>query len=343
MICLIDVMSTLDNKADPIGHGLKILRDLPKYFEEDVKILAGKEYIRKLKGQREVLPCCLYSGIHKNTALKVLYNYFISLIKAKSDILIYTIVSEPLLWGIAFFKGKQKIVIVTYEHWDRYIQKNLANSPIRRFLLKKGLANVDGCIVTNLLYTPNRPYIRIPDYCITDGIRKYKKNEKKDGCICLGEIRYGKDIEGLIRVMKRTDIFLLIAGSFQNKELYQKIRGKKIENIKIENRNLPYKTYIEYLSAYKYVVLPYDVEYYDGRTSGVLLEGIFLGAIPIAPKNLLKQNRINGLGYNNISEIPELICLYEEGKIVVENDLQKYQPEQYKRKISKFLNKLRFI
>lgn len=343
MLCLINVMNTLNDKKEPVGHGLKTLKDFSEYFDEDVKILASKEYIRKLKGKKGTLPFSLYSGKDNSNSLKILCNYFISLIKAKSNVLLYTIASEPLLWGIALFKGNQKIVIITYEHWDIYMERKLANNPIRRFLLKRGLSRLDGCIITNTLYKIQKPYIRIPDFCISDRIKKYNKKEKINACVCLGEMRYGKDIEGLIKIIRKTDIPLFIAGSFQDKELYYKVQRYKSSNIRIENKNLEYKRYIRYLSAYKYVVLPYNAEYYDGRTSGVLLEGIFLGAIPIAPKNLLDQNRIQGLGYNNISEIPKLINLYEKGKITVENNLEKYEVEKYKRKLQKFIKFLNSI
>ena len=92
------------------------------------------------------------------------------------------------------------------------------------------------------------------------------------------------------------------------------------------------------MSEYKYVILPYDPAYYNIKTSGVLLEAIFLGAVPVAPRNILEQNRIQGLGYSTISEIPNLIYLYEEGKIEIENNLDQYQFGNYKSRILKFIN-----
>ncbi|MCH5256114.1 MAG: hypothetical protein J1D87_02430 [Lachnospiraceae bacterium] len=341
MVSLIDIASTLDDKNNPVGHGLKILRDLPSIFEDDVEILARKEYLQLLKKKGTMLPCRIYSGIHKGETLKMLCNYFISLFTAKGDVLVYTITLEPLLWGIAIYKRKRKIVAITCWNWDKYLSRDLSKHPIRKLLVQKGLERLDGCIVTNYMYKPKVPGIRIPDYYITDEINQYKKSEKLEGCVCLGEIRPGKDIVGLIRVMKKTEIPLLVAGSFQDRKLYQKAKKLSSKNIIVENINLPYDRYMTYLSSYKYVVLPYDVRHYDGRTSGVLLEGIFLGAVPIAPKSLLQQNHIQGLGYKSISEIPELISLYEAGKITVNNNLQKYQLDEYKEKMSKFLKKLK--
>ena len=42
---------------------------------------------------------------------------------------------------------------------------------------------------------------------------------------------------------------------------------------------------------------------YEGRTSGVLLESIFVGTIPIAPKRLLEENEVRGIGYETLDEI----------------------------------------
>jgi len=339
MISLIDIVNTLDEKGNPVGHGLKILKDLPNVFEEDVEILAGKEYLRFLKKRRTALPFCIYSGAYKGEALKMLCNYFISLFAAKGRVLVYTITLEPLLWGIALCKGGRKIVVITCWHWDKYIC-SLYKHPIRRWLVQRGLEKLDGCIVTNYMYKPKVPNIRMPDYYITDDIRQYQNKEKQTGCVCLGEVRAGKDIVGLVRVMRQTGIPLLVAGSFQDKKIYQKARKLCTRNMIIEDANLPYDKYVACLASYKYVVLPYDAHHYDGRTSGVLLEGIFLGAVPIAPKSLLEQNQVQGLGYKKISEIPELIRLYEAGTITITNDLRRYQLDGYKKKMSKFIKGL---
>jgi hypothetical protein len=187
------------------------------------------------------------------------------------------------------------------------------------------------------MYVPPTRYVRVPDYYMTDEMSKYNGKNKKDGCVCLGEMRYGKDIAGLARVASKTDIKLTIIGAFQSKELYLKARKYQSDKITIIDRNLTYEEYLEYLSSYKYVVLPYDAKYYDGRTSGVLLEGIFVGAIPIAPKKLLEQNKIQGLGYQKISDIPDLIKCYEQGKITVHNNLDKYSYEYVSKKLLHFL------
>jgi len=340
MVSLVNVENSLDNKNMPVGHELKVLKTLQTVFESEVELLAGKEYIRRLDRKKVILPYCVHSGSREITSIKILCNYFISLIMARGNVLIYIDMPEALLWGIALCKSKKKVVTITYLEWNKYREKYISGNPIRQFLVKRGLKRLDGCIVTNSVYKPEVPYIRTADYYITEEIKKYQNKKKMQGCVCLGEIRAEKDVEGLVKVMRKTPFFLLIAGSFPDKNTYRKIRGIQSKNIKIENRNLPYNIYLNYLSMYKYVVLPYDKQYYSIKTSGILLEGIFLGAIPIAPKSLLEQEGIQGLGYCTLSDIPELIGQYERGEITVHNDLERYRFERYKEKVIDFIKKI---
>lgn len=338
LVSLINVENSINDKNVPVGHELKMLRDYQYIFKNNIELLAEKKYIEKLGVRGTLLPYAVCSGKQSYTNLKVLCNYFISLVLAKGDVLLFIDTPEPLLWGVALFKGKRKIISITYLQWDKYISKYISNNYIRRFLVKRGLSRLDGCIVTNPLYIPEVPFVKVPDYYITDEIIKYQNNKKRRGCVCLGEIRPEKDVVGLVRVIRKTSLFLLIAGSFQDQNIYRKVNRMRTENIKIENRNLSYDTYMKYLSEYKYIILPYDPIYYNMKTSGVLLEAIFLGTVPIAPKNILEHNQIQGLGYRAISEIPELISLYEQGEIKVENNLAQYRYECYKDQILKFLN-----
>lgn len=340
MISLIDVTNAVDSFRQPVGHELKLLKDLPEIFDDRVEILASKEYLSALKKKGKILPFSARSGYCKNMHVQILCNYLKALVASKGNILLFTIVPEALLWGIALLKGRKKIVIVTYEHWDKYIFTSLRNHPIRKFLVKKGLQKVDGCIVTNNEYTPKGKYIRIPDYFLTEQMQMLQKKEKKQGCVCLGEMRQGKNIDGLVRVMRNTKIPLLIAGPFQSQTMYKKVKRLQTDNIMIENRNLPYRVYLEYLSSYKYAILPYYSKSYIGRTSGVLLEAIFLGAIPIAPETLLRENRIHGIGFRYLSEIPDLIELYEKEDRIIENKLEKYEFQNVKKKVQLFLNRI---
>ena len=42
MISLIDVANYIDEKNMPVGHGLKLLKEMPKLFGEKTEILAAR-------------------------------------------------------------------------------------------------------------------------------------------------------------------------------------------------------------------------------------------------------------------------------------------------------------
>ena len=60
---------------------------------------------------------------------------------------------------------------------------------------------------------------------------------------------------------------------------------------------------MEKISSAKYSILPYDMNQYINRTSGVLLESIYVGTIPIAPRSLLEHNKLPGIKYDSLNEL----------------------------------------
>ena len=47
------------------------------------------------------------------------------------------------------------------------------------------------------------------------------------------------------------------------------------------------------------------MEQYQCRTSGVLIESLFMNTTAIAPEQLLQENHIKGIGYKNIEELAD--------------------------------------
>ena len=45
---------------------------------------------------------------------------------------------------------------------------------------------------------------------------------------------------------------------------------------------------------------------YQNRTSGVLLESLYVGSIPVAPSGLLDQNKLPGIGYGDLKELASI-------------------------------------
>ena len=98
---------------------------------------------------------------------------------------------------------------------------------------------------------------------------------------------------------------LEIAGRFLDQQRYLDLQHRAKDNVIVENVVLSEDDYYKKLAGAKYSILPYDMKVYEGRTSGVLLESIFVGTIPIAPKRMLEENEVRGIGYDTLQELLE--------------------------------------
>ncbi len=78
------------------------------------------------------------------------------------------------------------------------------------------------------------------------------------------------------------------------------------DNVIVENVVLSEDDYYKKLAGAKYSILPYDMKVYEGRTSGVLLESIFLlERYRLHLKRLLEENEVRGIGYDTLQELLE--------------------------------------
>lgn len=174
-------------------------------------------------------------------------------------------------------------------------------------IYRKGMLKFDGIIYTQKNMTaihPNTLYI--PDYYYDSG--KYKQYEafvKEEKAVCLGTMNPYKKLDELVNVFNRNGYPLEIRGYFYDKAFYHRLCSHKKANVVIEDRILSEDEYYAILAGAKYTVLPYDMEQYQCRTSGVLIESMFLNTVAIAPKQLLCANQIDGVGYDQIEELAD--------------------------------------
>lgn len=125
----------------------------------------------------------------------------------------------------------------------------------------------------------------------------------------IGTMTESKDIEGLVETFLNSDIHVKIIGKFVDKSLYSilKEKIKTCGSILIEDKYLDNDEYYSLIAESRYVILPYKQSYYNKRTSGIILEAMFLDTIPIAPEYLLEFNDVKGIGYSDISEVSDLL------------------------------------
>lgn len=180
-------------------------------------------------------------------------------------------------------------------------------------VFKRALNKLDGVFYTQPQTKKiHKNAIWIPDYYYD--IAKYEKYDnayKENQVACLGTMNRYKHIEELIDVWDYEMPKLLILGRFDSEERFLRLRKyvehDKKSNIVIENRILEDDEYYSVMGSSKYTILPYDMNQYTNRTSGVMQESVFVGSVVIAPKELLEYNGISGFGYNDFYEIKNLI------------------------------------
>lgn len=194
---------------------------------------------------------------------------------------------------------------------------------------KKALQKIDGVLYTQKGHPVSHPNVSwMPDYLYTEKrYGKYQRMQKQEKAVCLGTMNRYKCLEELVEVFSKIGYPLEVIGRFDSAERYEELKQKAIKgdgiksNITIENRILTEEEYYEILGSARFSLLPYNMEQYQNRTSGVLLESLYVGSIPIAPSVLLEQNELPGIGYEALSEIGNMDLVNIPGT-VIENERQ---------------------
>ena len=80
---------------------------------------------------------------------------------------------------------------------------------------------------------------------------------------------------------------------------------------------------------------------YQNRTSGILLESAFVGAIPVAPASLLEANDMAGIGYQLMDEMSHKMKKCQKKDILEENSqkiMGNYNEKKIKNRFKKWIS-----
>ena len=222
------------------------------------------------------------------------------------------------------------------------------------FIYRHGIRRFDGMIYTQeKMNVPHNNTFYMPDYLYRpDKYCEFISKEKIDKVVCVGTMNRDKDLEGLVQAFNGNGYPLEIVGRFLEREHFEYLKSIAKENIQIQNVILTKEEYNCKLGEAKYSIIPYKMSAYSGRTSGVLQESMFLQAIPIAPKQLLEDNNIPGIGYDKLDELgkealffSDACCKQKEDKLInrllqeQSIALQKYDWLKVSIQLVAFLNK----
>lgn len=266
-----------------------------------------KRIIDKYKIMKNIWEC-----IHKSN-VETLFFY-------QTDFFFY-------LYIFLFYKKKSKKIFGLIYH------QNFTGGRLEgclNYIYKKALKKLDGIIYTQKsIEMVHNKKLYMPDYLYDEKYySKYNKKQKENKVVCMGTMNRYKQLEELVDVFRDIDIPLEIYGRFDDKSRVQELINGKSDNITICDCVLSTEEYYQKLGEAKYSILPYDMQQYIARTSGVLLESIYVGSIPVAPKLLLVQNELPGIGYDSLDELKD-ICFekkqneyvnIEREKVIRNND-----------------------
>lgn len=323
-ILMADYCGMCNENGKEIGHSSKVLN-------EYAMLLNGKGII-----DAALSPCIEKNVVREDFELIISLPYNINLCsdnsiykrikdKIKIFINIYHVTHKKNYNIIWFYKtdfflslylwlfdhGRKKTKYIGLVYQESFITPF---SPIVNWIFKRGIKKLDGLIYTqknNNLFHKNKMYM--PDYYyIPEIYDSYKKMKKIDKVVCVGTMNYYKELMQLVKCFNHSNYKLEICGYFTDKSMFTSLKAIAKSNVEIVDKILTQNEYYTKIATAKYSILPYNMQQYKERTSGVLYETIFLNSIPIAPKTLLMYNQIGGVAYDSWGDLEEQITS-EEG------------------------------
>lgn len=304
-----------DARGNVLGHSAKVTDEYSKLFSEKYELVllaspciaknANQDYFKtKVPLRYDIRLDEPFTMIKRITdKIKILRNISSCFNKTSERNLFFYQVDFFFFFYLVFFLHSNKYKIYCLICHQDFTGGRLENLLMKIYL--KGLKKLSGVI-----YTQQGKYINHPNSCwmpdflySEDKYKKYQELGKQEKAICVGTMNRYKQLEQLIEVFRHTTYPLEIIGRFDDKERLLELLRNKPENVMIVDEVLSEEEYYQKLGRAKFSIIPYDMFQYTNRTSGVLIESLFVGCIPIAPARLLEQNNLPGYGYNSIEEL----------------------------------------
>lgn len=350
-ILLVDYYGTCDSKGKSIGHSPKVAQEYAQLVSPafTTNLLASPCIIKSVEhgifADCKELPYNIFetrdNSIKKRIIDKIKLFYNIRKVyqtMGNYDIVWFYRVDFFLFLYLTFHRKPLNCKLVCLICHTSYLANKL--DQLLNRIVQNALKKVDMVIYTQKMQKKtNLNSCVIPDYYFFDKYNEFRKTVKKEKVVCLGTMSIYKKLEELIDVFNQIDYNLEIVGRFADPLRADKLKGRMNINIYLEDCSLTFEDYYKKLGEAKYAILPYDMKQYDNRTSGVLLESVFLNTIPIAPRQLLEQNDIPGVAYCDITDLINYDFNQNE-KFNYDDICDKYHKQKIQ---SKLINKLKSL
>lgn len=309
MINIVDYIGYCDKNKKPVGHSLKTINEFSGLLKNKfvIKLTIPKIYKDYVTSN---LKNVKYLDIDNSKIMnnkKVGHLFYIlkkiflvqKIIRSKNAEKIWFINTDFwFFFSLLFLTKTNKQIIAT--NYINYDLTDTFKNRFKKFVFQKSISKVTKIITTNSKIKDHK-YEYIPDYFYDENeYLEFIQTPKENVTVCLGSMNEAKDVKNLVHVFNKNHQKLIIIGKFSSENLFDELIKIKKDNIQIENRFLTKKEYYTLLGKAKYAVLPYIEENYSSRSSGVILESVFLKTHVIAPSFLLEHCNIHGSGYEDI-------------------------------------------
>ncbi len=324
-LVLIDYVGQSNEQGKPVGHPVKALKETIELVDKiiNVELIIPKNYEEEFSDRKKNIKFFLnhYCQTNINRYFKRAACFFgkisnlIKIFRHTREGIMWFINSDFLLFVYLFFspfKIKNKILLTLYR--EGYDNSGLKGK-IKNYFFKLMIDRVDLVIKNSNKINVGSKEIFIPDYYYQGEHYNRYMGGKKNFIICVGIMTQEKDLLNLVKVCLNADIELKIMGFFPDKNLLPEIKKYAGKRIEILDKYLTTEEYYKAIAGAKFSILPYRKSSYQLRTSGILLESIFLNTLVIAPHFLLDYSNLPGLGYNNLGDIKNIVASLDDKKL----------------------------
>lgn len=307
-IIVADPFNRVNREGYPIGHYVNFYRDMHQVLSKKYRVIiaCSKEYQQyisadyiTISSNQNIISTNIFYKLKEyinvyRTIKRILKNKVNNIIFESSFFLII------IISIILSRTNNKKIFLVTYID---YITGRSIKNRIKNILYKIAKNKISGIISSdnNISTQYKINTLIIPDYFGRKVCRNININKSYKYDICmLGVIRdKHKEVERIIELYYKTNIKLIIAGEFYDKNRYDDIitMSNKSDNIEIINRYITEEIYNNILEDSRFVILPYNTNKY--QSSGIYYEALLkLKPLLVSSAPFFENVEKYGLGYN---------------------------------------------
>lgn len=345
-LIIADIVS-LNSEGKRVGHYHALYSNYKSLFEDKLNIQIAGGPVYKNKYDDSELLLLPYDTYQNESLIKQIYlitrNLEYLLKNTEDDDIIIIQAAKPATCMLAMSlvgNKKRKVYFIEYD-------TTAINSKIKKYIFSIAQKYINGiiCPTNDIGKTFNLPYIVVSDYIYTGDIFKSSDFKSKQYDFCMvGRLEKDKGIEEVAEKLANTQYKVVIAGnngSADHNKL-QKI-AQTCNNITLDIGFISDEVFYGYIKNSKYSILNYQ-GVYTNRSSGVVLDSIFLGTPVIGRKcvalDFIEEQNIGKL-FNNISMFDPSIATDESIWNKYQIQIEKYlaQHQEQKKKLLSFILK----